>query len=65
MEDLIETLLELIGACVRWLFFLGKKSLKVLLEQEMLNTLIGFAVAIPLIIFLIYRLWHFVTGFFH
>jgi large-conductance mechanosensitive channel len=42
--DLIIGFFQLIGGCVRWLFFLGKKKLKVLLEQEFINGVIGFLI---------------------
>ncbi|MBI3240044.1 MAG: hypothetical protein HYZ43_14570 [Flavobacteriia bacterium] len=51
---LLGTLFQLVGATVRWLFFLGKKPYKVLHESEFLNGVIGFFV-LAFIVWLLLR----------
>lgn len=46
---LIGSLFSFIGGLFRWLFFLGKKPLKQLMEQEIMNGFIGFGIVVVLI----------------
>ena len=50
---LIGSLFRFIGGLFRWLFFLGKKPLKQLMEQEIINGFIGFGV-VALLIWLLF-----------